>query len=135
MEINMVEVGNRVRNRRNELGLSQTDVYKNSSLSSGALSRLENGLLTPSVISFYEIAQILKCDMEWLIEGECVYSHNQVVSDQENHILMGFRSLPNDDKDELIGILNMKLNKLQKKRERSAKSYLSNDTDLSESAG
>ena len=40
MELDMLTVGERIKKRRNELGLSQTDIYKECEITSGALSKI-----------------------------------------------------------------------------------------------
>jgi len=43
MEIIMKSIGERIRNRRKELHLTQTDIRAACGISSGALSEIENG--------------------------------------------------------------------------------------------
>ena len=59
MELDMLTVGERIKKRRNELGLSQTDIYKECEITSGALSKIENGKTVPSVYVFYKLSTIL----------------------------------------------------------------------------
>ena len=44
MDISMTSIGERIKNRRLELGLTQTDIYQACGISSGALSKIENGI-------------------------------------------------------------------------------------------
>ena len=66
MELDMIGIGERIKTRRKELKLSQTDIYERCDITSGALSKIENGKTTPSVIAFYKLSQVLECDMNWL---------------------------------------------------------------------
>ena len=52
MELDMMGIGERIKTRRKELKLSQTDIYERCDITSGALSKIENGKTTPSVIGF-----------------------------------------------------------------------------------
>ena len=54
MELDMIGIGERIKTRRKELKLSQTDIYERCDITSGALSKIENGKTTPSVISFHK---------------------------------------------------------------------------------
>ncbi len=126
MEINMIGIGERIRMRRNELGLSQTDIYHKCGIASGVLSRIENGKNTPSIIAFYKLAQTLDCDMTWLVTGISANMQNVVLCKSEEDLINGFRKLPFEDQDEFIEILNVKLRKTQKERNSSAKSSASN---------
>lgn len=66
MDLNMNGIGERIKQRRKELGLSQIDIYNKCDITSGALSKIENGKTTPSIIVFYKLSQILQCDMDWI---------------------------------------------------------------------
>ena len=58
MELDMIGIGERIKTRRKELKLSQTDIYERCDITSGALSKIENGKTTPSVIAFYKLSQV-----------------------------------------------------------------------------
>lgn len=116
MEINMISIGERMRNRRLELHLTQTDIFEKTGITSGVLSRIENGKNIPSVIAFYTLAETLSCDMTWLITGVSSNMQKSQICEKEELILNGFRKLSEDDQDELLGILNLKLTKLSKAR-------------------
>lgn len=122
MELDMIGIGERIKTRRKELKLSQTDIYERCDITSGALSKIENGKTTPSVIAFYKLSQVLECDMNWLATGISSNMQKSNICKLEEELLNGFRELPEDDKDELIGILKMKLRKVQMARGTSAKS-------------
>lgn len=122
MELDMIGIGERIKTRRKELKLSQTDIYERCDITSGALSKIENGKTTPSVIAFYKLSQVLECDMNWLATGISSNMQKSNICKLEEELLNGFRELPEDDKDELIGILKMKLRKVQRARGTSAKS-------------
>lgn len=122
MDIDMESVGNRIKSRRKEMQLTQTDIFNMCGIRSGALSRIENGTSVPSVILFYRIAQILECDMQWLLTGVSSNMENAVISKNEEMLLDGFRELSEEDQEELMGILELKLRKVQRARGTSAKS-------------
>ncbi len=128
MDINMISIGNRIRDRRKELRLTQTDVFHECGIASGALSQMENGTRTPSAITLYKLSQVLKCNMEWLITGKSTHSENHEISKKEEKILYDFRKLSNEDQEELQEILQLKLRKMQRQSKENAKSSLSNFT-------
>lgn len=114
MDISMTSIGERIKNRRLELGLTQTDIYQVCGISSGALSKIENGNRTPSVLSFYELSKVLKCSMDWLTTG---FSSNEQISEfcqKEEELLEGFRKLGEEDQYEIMEILAMKLRKVKR---------------------
>ena len=73
MELDMIGIGERIKTRRKELKLSQTDIYERCDITSGALSKIENGKTTPSVIAFYKLSQVLECDMNIFQYAEVQY--------------------------------------------------------------
>lgn len=121
MDIDMESVGNRIKNRRKEMQLTQIDIYNMCGIRSGALSRIENGTSVPSVILFYKIAQILDCDMQWLLTGNSPNMQIPDFSINEETLLEGFRELSEDEQEELLGILKLKQQKGKKQKETPAK--------------
>ena len=122
MELDMMGIGERIKTRRKELKLSQTDIYERCDITSGALSKIENGKTTPSVIAFYKLSQVLECDMNWLATGISSNMQKSNICKLEEELLNGFRELPEDDKEELMGLLQLKLRKVKKERDVTAKS-------------
>ena len=135
MEINMISVGNRIKQRRNSLNLTQIDIHKKCGIASGALSQIENGTRTPSVIIFYKLSQALECSMDWLLTGESTNSEINNFSENEETLLNGFRQLSKEDQDELMQILEIKINKTLKSRNYSAPSSQSTATERNDIAG
>ena len=114
MELDMIGIGERTKIRRKELKLSQTDIYERCDITSGALSKIENGKTTPSVIVFYKLSQVLECDMNWLATGISSNTQNPNICKLEEKLLNGFRELPDDDNGELMGLLHLKLQRGKK---------------------
>lgn len=129
MEIDMLSIGERIKMRRLELHLTQTDIFEKCGISSGVLSRIENGKNVPSVIAFHKLSQVLECDMNWLATGLTTNIQNSISCKNEEELIDGFRKLSDDDKEELIEILHLKIRKSQRSRSVNAKSYSSIDND------
>lgn len=135
MKLDMIGIGERIKKRRKELGLSQIDIYEKCDITSGALSKIENGKTIPSIISFYKLSVVLECDMNWLATGISSCTQSETLCNQEEHLLSGFRELPLDEQMELLQILDMKLCKIHKARSNSAPSYQSTDLKKGNAAG
>lgn len=132
MDVSMESIGERIKARRKELQLTQTDIFEMCGIRSGALSRIENGTSVPSVILFYRIAEVLQCDMNWLITGVSSNMKNEVFSKYEEELLNGFRQLDQDDQDELMGLLALKLRKVKRDGEKMATLSNSDDGEASD---
>lgn len=129
MEINMKSIGERIRDRRKELQLTQNDIKSACGISSGALSEIENGNRTPSVLAFHALSEVLQCTMDWLATGESpheesaeISTYGDSISDNESELLKGFRQLALDEQDEFLGILSLKLCKVNRGEKRNQKS-------------
>lgn len=106
----MKSIGERIRNRRKELELTQLDIQSITGISTGALSEIENGNRKPSIIIFYILSQVLECSMDWLAAGKYAHSENtEIYTPEEKKLLEGFQQLDRDGRDELLGILDLKL--------------------------
>lgn len=117
MDINMHDIGNRMKARRNELGLTQTDIYNDCGIASGALSQMEQGHRVPSIINFYTLSQALKCDMEWLVTGLSTNKNNTEIPkiyEREENLLHCFRNLSDKDQLEIQEFVEFKLYKAEK---------------------
>lgn len=115
MELNMETIGNRIRSRRNDMNLTQTDIYEQCGIASGVLSRIENGKNVPSIISFYKLAEALNCDINWLATGSSTYLQNDYTEDNEKLFLDRFRQLNKDNQEEIIEIMEMKIKRMEMK--------------------
>lgn len=130
MDINMESIGDRIKNRRKEMQLTQTDIFNICGIRSGALSRIENGTSVPSVILFYKISQVLECDMQWLLTGVSSNMEIPVLSKKEEILLEGFQKLSEYDQEEIIAIINIKLQRARKSDIKSSTLTETNDKHL-----
>lgn len=132
MEINAQTVGLRIKNRRKELHLTQTDVKAAVGISSGNMSEIENGNRLPAAVTLIQLAEILKCSIDWILTGTPSIASSSISFNEDprdTELLNGFWSLPEDEKDELMEILRMKLHKIQKARKGNPRSYELTDND------
>ena len=124
-------IGQRIKEKRKELKITQTQIQQETSISSGNLSCIENGKYLPSAVALLELSKILNCSIDWILTGESSISNNtEILSDVEAKLLNGFRELPEDDKDEIIGLLQIKLYKIQRKKKTEPKSSELTETEI-----
>lgn len=117
-----ISIGERIKSRRKELNITQVQIREATGISSGNMSGIESGKSLPSASALIELSKVLNCSIDWMLTGNSPISEGVILSNIEEDLLAGFRELPEDDKDELIGILKMKLRKVQRARGTSAKS-------------
>lgn len=124
-------IGQRIKERRKELKITQTQIQQETSVSSGNLSCIENGKYLPSAVALLELSKILNCSIDWILTGNSSISNNtEVLNDAEVKLLNGFRELAEDDKDEIIGLLQIKLDKIQRKKKKEPKSSELTDAEI-----
>lgn len=107
----MISIGERIKHRRKELNLSQIDIYEKCDITSGSLSKIENGKTIPSILAFFKLSQSLNCDINCLLTGYSSHMHNLGFCKKDEEYLTVFHQLSDDDQDEIIEIINLKLNK------------------------
>ena len=118
-----LSIGTRIKQRRKELGLTQVQIKQATGISSGNMSEIENGNKLPSTPALISLSAILDCSIDWMLKGETPKRENVLLSDERDiQLLEGFRELSEEDKDELMEILEMKLRKLKKGKDMVAKS-------------
>lgn len=120
-------IGERIKNRRLEMGLTQKDIYIGTGISTGNLSRIESGGVLPSASTLIAFSEILKCSTDWILTGK--EFENQVINytSSEERVLNLYRQLPDEEQEEIISILEIKIKKLKgakKKLEKLSSSSL-----------
>lgn len=130
-------IGQRIKKRRKELGITQTQIQELTSVTSGNLSCIENGKYLPSSTALLELSRVLDCSIDWILTGESVISKKSsfldITDSMDEKLLNLFHTMSSDDKEELLLIAEMKANK--GKRQHYAKSSpLENNNVTSEIA-
>lgn len=118
-----LSIGTRIKQRRKELGLTQVQIKQATGISSGNMSEIENGNKLPSTPALISLSAILDCSIDWMLKGETPKRENVLLSDERDiQLLEGFRELSEEDKNELMEILEMKLRKVKKEKDMTVKS-------------
>lgn len=130
-----ISIGERIKNRRKELNITQLQIKDATGISSGNMSGIESGKSLPSASALIGLSKILDCSVDWILTGRFPVSKGITLSDIEEELIQGFRELSEDDKDELMGILKMKRLKVQKARRTNIKSSELTNTKKNDKAG
>ncbi|MDE5991442.1 MAG: helix-turn-helix transcriptional regulator [Oscillospiraceae bacterium] len=70
MSFNWIKIGERISIQRNELGLTQEDVYEKLDFSQNHYSRIENGRDGISVEKLIQLSDILNISIDYLLKGK-----------------------------------------------------------------
>lgn len=111
-------IGNRIKLKRMENGLTQNQLHNMTGLSVGNISELELNKKYPSVKSLIKLSEALCCSTDWLIKGsdpdDESFSSFSLCAPEEYEMLQGFRQLGPAEREEMLGILSLKLQKIKK---------------------
>lgn len=130
-------IGKRIKERRNELHITQKQIKEATGISTGNLSEIENGHILPSSAALINLSRVLKCSVDYILFGETrIYEpskNSDIRNCVEDDLLRYFRGISEDDQEEILLIAQLKYNRAQKAREREVKSSPS-DTRKTETA-
>ena len=112
MELDIQSIGKRIKKRRKELHLTQTEIKEKTGISSGNMS-----------------------DIDWILTGKSPLSENLIfpdIGEKDQKLLSLFHEISEEDQEELLMIAQLKYNRTQKSKEAEVTSSLSrsgNDID------
>lgn len=112
------EIGERIKNRRIELGLTQTDIKNTTGISSGNMSDIEHGNRFPSIPTLIQLCSILDCTSDYILSGISPFTENKIDNDVPtsiSYLLELFSSLPDDDIDDLTALAELKLSRSKRR--------------------
>lgn len=109
----MSTLGERIRIIRKTNQLSQKQFANIIGVSQGTLSELEKDKYKPSIDIIIGIQHNFKVELEWLVIGNDMQSCNTyciTLNEKEQKLISTFRALTNDDQDEILDFIHIKLN-------------------------
>lgn len=123
-------IGQRIKERRKELHITQTEIQETCGISSGNLSGIETGRYLPSAVALIQLAQVLNCSIDWILTGDSSISKNSFFVDNKEKVLIEyFRQMSLEDQEELLMIGKMKASKGKREKcVKSSPSELGSDT-------
>lgn len=132
-----VEVGKRIKNRRLELNLTQSNIKQKTGISTGNLSDIERGRCAPSASALCELSNVLECSVDYILFGESRNTDNSKLSDIREQftplqelVLSSLLELDPIDQEEVLDIIEMKI----RRKKRLARSLNSEVAVTSETA-
>ena len=128
-------IGKRIKKRRKELHLTQTEIKEKTGISSGNMSDIERGNRLPAATTLAQLSEILDCSIDWILTGKSPVSENLIspdIGEKDQKLLSLFHEISEEDQEELLMIAQLKYNRTQKSKEAETTSSLSrsgNDID------
>ena len=98
----MSTVADRIKKRRNTLGLTQTGLAQEAELTSAAISQFESGARKPSFDALAKLASALKVTTDYLL-GKRALSYEDILADPKVNVMFrGMMKLSEKDKDAML---------------------------------
>lgn len=94
-----MSIGNNIKTKRTELGLSQEVLAEKLHISQATLSNIEVGKSTPDVILLQQIADVLETDINTLLDGKTIFVNN---TNQSGGV--GYAEVVNQFSEKLIAL-------------------------------
>lgn len=116
-------IGTRIKERRKSLKITGAQIREKTGISTGNLSDIENGKSLPSSIALIQLSQILNCSTDYILLGKARNSESQMdfnLSAAERELIEHFRTLTEDDREEITILLELKYAKQIKNAKRKS---------------
>lgn len=104
-------VGENIRRRRKELGLTIVDIHNATGISNGNLSGIETGKSAPSAQAIIALSKVLKCSTDYLLLDNFIQERTNLdhsLSDKETTLLERFNSLDAEGQEDLLNYAQYK---------------------------
>lgn len=99
--------GSRLRERREELGLKQSELGKMLGVTGSAIGNYENGVSSPKADILHQVFDVLKCDANYLFQDEMKELETDDFSVPEIKMVKKYRLLDNYGKEAVDSVLNV----------------------------
>lgn len=107
----METVGFRLRTLRKKQNLTQKELEKMTGISSGNISSYESDRFLPSAQALIGLSEALECSADYILTGKYT---NASLKPEEFELLEHYRILPDEEKEEVLCIVQMKRKKIGK---------------------
>lgn len=97
-------IGDKIRERRLELGMTQSQIAELTGIKKNTISNYENNVSAPNENNIFKLMEVLRCDANYLFEWDRIEEF-QLIVDEKIHIKK-YRSLDQFGKKAVDHILN-----------------------------
>ena len=115
-------IGDKIKERRVQLGLKQSEISKATGIKTTTLSNYENNVSTPNEQNLYKLMDTLKCDANYLFEWE--EQENINISYSEKQKIIKYRELDDHGKQMVDTVLELEHNRCVASSEERSIIYL-----------
>ena len=114
-----MSVASRIRIRRQELKITQTELAKTATLTPAAISQFESGARKPSFDTLSSLADALKVTTDYLL-GKREQGYRDLLADPKVSVMFrGIMGLPEKDKDTMFEFYEFLKSKNEKEKSKA----------------
>lgn len=96
-----MSIGSRIKERREELGITQTQLANLLGLTKGAIGNYETDANSPKASTLYKVFDVLKCDANYIFQDE-IKEQKNTPSEKERALIKLYRNLNEEGQEQLI---------------------------------
>lgn len=96
-----MSIGTRMKERREELGITQTKLAEMIGVTKGAVGNYETDANSPKASIMYKVFAALQCDANYLYQDELSKPESDMLPSEERAMLRLFRLLNEEGKEKL----------------------------------
>ena len=108
-----MSIGTRIKERREELGYTQTELAKKIGISKGSIGNYESGISSPNENILIKLFTILKCDANYLYQDEIKSMNAETLSESEKKHIKKYRAVDLYAKRIVDTILDIELERIK----------------------
>ncbi|MBR3741103.1 MAG: helix-turn-helix domain-containing protein [Clostridia bacterium] len=98
--------GSRLRERREALGLKQSELGRMLGVTGSAIGNYENGFSSPRADVLYRVFDVLQCDANYLFQDEMADAAETPQVIRERHLLDSFRQFNEEGQEKVIDYID-----------------------------
>lgn len=101
-----MSLGSRIKERREQLHLTRSELATKIGVTPSAIANYENGISSPKIEIMYELFDALDCDANYLHQDEMAKYHRNHATPHEMEIIEKYRNLDDHGKDMVDVVLD-----------------------------
>lgn len=110
-DLNFKVIGMKIRERRKLLGITQEAMARQLEVNPSHICNIECGRANPSLTALVQIANILRCSVDYFIRGEYTFpiekDTKEALGDLDNRILDRLKYFDADKKEKILKIMEL----------------------------
>lgn len=97
-----MSIGSRIKERREMLGITQTQLAERLGVSKGAIGNYETDANSPKASIMYKVFEVLQCDANYLFQDEMSAQNKNTLSERDRDLLNLFHKLNEEGREKLL---------------------------------